>query len=217
MKLQAPTRMREAGACAVRSHGAPLGERPVVLDLLSLARALAHRGDRAAWLAVLRAPWCGLTLAELHALAAEAPDRTIADLLREGRWRASFAPGSSARLARTWALLEGALDELRQPGEDRVPSLRFGRERRLGLAHDLLEIALVASSHRVDVELPLRGIGPWCGLQGRRMRLRGSVTLAYRFALCHRESDCRPQLGRATRCPRSEPTRRGFHGLIALG
>jgi len=58
--------------CAFRATDIdPLGERPVVLDLLSLARALSHLADRAAWLAVLRAPWCGLTLAELHTIVAD--------------------------------------------------------------------------------------------------------------------------------------------------
>ena len=46
----------------------PLRERPEVLDALSLARALLNPVDRTAWLGVLRAPWCGLTLAELHLL-----------------------------------------------------------------------------------------------------------------------------------------------------
>jgi superfamily I DNA/RNA helicase len=37
----------------------PLGERPVVLDLLALTRAIAHPADRPAWLAVLRARGAG--------------------------------------------------------------------------------------------------------------------------------------------------------------
>ena len=46
----------------------PLRERPEVVDVLTLARALLNPVDRTAWLGVLRAPWCGLSLAELHLL-----------------------------------------------------------------------------------------------------------------------------------------------------
>ena len=59
----------------------PLGTRPVVQDLLALARAIRFAADRTALLAVLRSPVCGLTLADLHALAGDGADPLDADAL----------------------------------------------------------------------------------------------------------------------------------------
>jgi ATP-dependent exoDNAse (exonuclease V) beta subunit len=45
-----------------------LSDRQEVLDALALARALFNPEDRVAWLGLLRSPWCGLSLADVHTL-----------------------------------------------------------------------------------------------------------------------------------------------------
>ena len=110
---------------ALRQAGIPfrsvdlekLSARPEVLDALALARALLNPLDRVAWLGVLRAPWCGLSLADLHALtSADDPAllaRPILELLTE---RIQFL-SDEGRLA------AGRVIEILAT----VPSLRFAR------------------------------------------------------------------------------------------
>ncbi len=74
-------RLKSAGQRFRAIEIEPLGHRQVVQDLLSLTRALSHLADRTAWLAVLRAPWCGLTLADLSALAEGAFSATVWELM----------------------------------------------------------------------------------------------------------------------------------------
>jgi ATP-dependent exoDNAse (exonuclease V) beta subunit len=114
-----------------------LADRQELLDLRSLTRALLHPMDRIAWLAVLRAPWCGLTLADLHRLTGaddatcrrlsplELIERNAPQLSSDGRrrlartadilhraldlrWRASESPSFSSWIERAWRTLGGA-------------------------------------------------------------------------------------------------------------
>ena len=113
-----------------------LSERQELLDLRSLTRALLHPMDRIAWLSVLRAPWCGLTLADLHGLTGcddpafrnisileliEVRGHLLSDdgrqrLARtteimnraiEMRWRQSESPSFASWIERTWRTLGG--------------------------------------------------------------------------------------------------------------
>jgi ATP-dependent helicase/nuclease subunit A len=86
-----------------------LAELPVIRDLAALTRALDHLADRMAWLALLRAPWCGLTLPDLTALVGDAPLSTIWESINdEGRVK-RLPPQQRERLIRTRATLDRAL------------------------------------------------------------------------------------------------------------
>ncbi len=60
-----------------------LGEKQVVQDLYALTRALTHAADRVAWLALLRAPWCGMPLEELARHFEGRNDRTVWELMQD--------------------------------------------------------------------------------------------------------------------------------------
>ena len=92
----------------------PLADRPEVLDAFALTRAILHPADRAAWLAVLHAPWCGLGLADMLALTGEGPGSdscaTIASLVAS-RYDLLSLEGQQL-LDRAWPILTTAVDTL---------------------------------------------------------------------------------------------------------
>ena len=88
-----------------------LREQPIVRDLFALTRALLHLGDRTAWLTVLRAPWCGLTLDDLHALAGTNHDSTIWELCINERRRSPLSDDGQLRLSRIKGVLAKSLGE----------------------------------------------------------------------------------------------------------
>jgi ATP-dependent exoDNAse (exonuclease V) beta subunit len=93
--------LREAGIPFRAVDLEKLAARPEVLDALALARALLNPHDRLSWLGVLRAPWCGLSLEDLHRLtSADDPAllaRPVPELLDE-RLPLLSEPGREAAL-----------------------------------------------------------------------------------------------------------------------
>ncbi len=108
--------LRDAGIQVLALDIEPLGHRPVVQDLFALSRALLHPADRIAWLAVLRAPWCGLSLADLHALCADDHKAAIWDLLCDDTRRALLSPEGRERLARVAAVMGECLAHRQRRG-----------------------------------------------------------------------------------------------------
>jgi ATP-dependent helicase/nuclease subunit A len=86
-----------------------LSERAVIEDLMALTLALLHPGDRVSWLAILRAPWCGLTLQDLHALAGLDHHAAIWDLLRQVN--SPLSDDGRTRIERILPVLQEAIAE----------------------------------------------------------------------------------------------------------
>ncbi|MGH9534311.1 MAG: UvrD-helicase domain-containing protein [Terriglobales bacterium] len=97
-----------AAEISVQANLDPLGDRPTVLDLLSLTRALLRPADRVAWLAILRAPWCGLGLADLLALADGDPAASIWDTCQDSARRGRLSPPGLVALGRCLPVLAQA-------------------------------------------------------------------------------------------------------------
>ena len=111
--VRARSHAREIAA-ALRARGIafravdiePLQDRAVVRDIIMLTGALLHLGDRTAWLAVLRAPWAGISLADLWLIARGAP--LVWDALADEAVLRQLSEDGRVRCRRLRAALEAA-------------------------------------------------------------------------------------------------------------
>jgi ATP-dependent helicase/nuclease subunit A len=71
---------------------------PVITDLTSLISALLNQADRLAWLSILRAPWCGLSLEELHTIATYDESSSILHTLQQADQLSSLKQTSQSRI-----------------------------------------------------------------------------------------------------------------------
>lgn len=87
-----------------------IGERAVVRDLLSLCLALRYPHDRLHWLSLLRAPFVGLTLSDMHVLMSEGgSSASVIELLRDPTRNAALSADGRERVARFLSIIEPAL------------------------------------------------------------------------------------------------------------
>ncbi len=92
--------LQKSGITTLGVDLAMLAERGVVRDLVALGQALLDAADRSAWLAVLRAPYCGLTLADLALICDFAGKQPLVEQLVNVALVAQLSPDGQLRLAR---------------------------------------------------------------------------------------------------------------------
>ncbi len=102
--------LHEQGIDAIGVDLVPLREVPVVRDLVALTRALHDPGDRTAWLAVLRAPWCGASLASLTRLSRRHDALLVWEALGDAARLSECPPQERARIERVREVLDEALE-----------------------------------------------------------------------------------------------------------
>lgn len=90
-----------------------LADSLAVRDLMSLCRALHNLADSVAWMSLLRAPWCGMSLQDLHALACHAHSNSsnpvIWQALQELPKEIGLSPQGRTRIIQLVTVLEKAL------------------------------------------------------------------------------------------------------------
>jgi ATP-dependent helicase/nuclease subunit A len=108
--------LQAVGVAFVGVKLVPLAELSVIRDLVALTGALHHLGDRAAWLVVLRAPWCGATLATLTQLSQRNDPLLLWEAMHDAARLALCTADERARIGRVRRILERAL-----AARDRAP------------------------------------------------------------------------------------------------
>ena len=71
-------KLRQAGLSWTASDIDRLDSLAVIDDIMCVLRVVLNPGDRLAWIALLRAPWCGLGIQDLHTLATHEPASCLA-------------------------------------------------------------------------------------------------------------------------------------------
>ena len=101
--------LEDRGIDAIGVDLIPLHDLSIVRDLVALLQALHHLGDRTAWLAVLRAPWCGVSLETLTTLSQRADKQLPWEALADPARLKQVPRSEAVRLTRVREVLGTAL------------------------------------------------------------------------------------------------------------
>jgi ATP-dependent helicase/nuclease subunit A len=144
--------LRERGVAFRAVDIEPTQDRNVVRDILVLAGALLHIGDRVSWLALLRTPWVGLTLADLWCIARGSD--LVWEALHDPAVIVRLSEDGQRRCARAVQVLEAAMRVRDQMSVARwVESTWLGLGGASSLANaDELELAHLALVRLRDIE-----------------------------------------------------------------
>lgn len=112
----------------------PLKELQAVIDVLALCKAICREDDRVAWLAMLRGPWCGLSLTDIKQFAVR-QDLTIWQQISTHNRQAQLSDSAGACLDRFCKVMYQAL---RQRQQVSLASLTRWAWRSLGGEHTLM-------------------------------------------------------------------------------
>jgi ATP-dependent helicase/nuclease subunit A len=87
----------------------PLANSSVVIDLQTLCQALHQIADDVAWLALLRAPWSGMSLADLLLLTADRGEQSVWERMQDSALRETLSKEGSTRLVQLNSVLRQTL------------------------------------------------------------------------------------------------------------
>lgn len=97
-----------------------LADRSYIRDLCALTLALHDLADRTHWLAVLRAPWCGMSLRDLEILSGTQPKWTILECLRSTDIKKNLSPQGQTQLEKIFPVLQTCIDNRERAPQERM-------------------------------------------------------------------------------------------------
>jgi len=105
---------------------------PIITDLISLTSAVCNHADRLSWLAILRAPWCGISLEDLHVVANFGKNISVFESMTQlsedtqnAQQNNPLSADGLLRIVKLTSVLRGALSAKQQTGISRVIRTTF--------------------------------------------------------------------------------------------